>query len=167
MKKNLMFAVLVISVLPSIGKCLKDTSKIKHCDYKKLFYDNGKIKEEGCLINNLREGEWKFYDFNHEIYYIIPYIHNIKTGPSRAFYITGELREISNYKNNCRVDTTITFKVNGDTIAKYVSVPVENNKSTVVWRKYYNKNAKSDGTIETKDGKKYIWLLGEMVDLTP
>ncbi len=39
----------------------RDTSKMKPSHYKKFYYDNGNIKEEGNLIDGKKEGKWKEY----------------------------------------------------------------------------------------------------------
>lgn len=162
--------ILKISIiLLSVISFTDNYAQTKDCNYVVKYYDNGTKKEEGCLTNDKKEGLWKEYFVNSShvnggyIYESI-YKDNIKNGPYTIYYITGEIRGKGFYKNNASVDTFITYTKSGELISKCFLVPTTGKDSKVTWRKYYDPNAKPDGTFETKDGKTYMWQLGEMTE---
>lgn len=134
----------------------------KNCDYKIINNPDGSKKEEGCMLKGLKHGIWVGYGIKFN--YTTTYVNGIKNGPFKSYYLTGELREIGTYKDDSRVDTTLTFKQNGDTIAKFYSEPVKKGTSVIKWRKYYDQNAKPDGTFEKVGKINYMWQLGEMIE---
>ena len=165
-KTQLLFAFFLFSInLFSQVIPIDTTKKLKGCLYKVYYRADGKKEDEGCLINNKKEGIWVGYGITGKYYFLTNYSKGIKNGSFKMYYITGELREIGWYKNDFRADTSIVFKQNGDTIAKFCSEATKvKGHSTVKWRRYYDKNAKPDGTFEVKDGKNYMWQLGEMTE---
>ncbi len=45
------------------------------------FYRNGKMKAEGLYVNNLMEGEWKFYKITGQLWKMGSYKNGRKCGP--------------------------------------------------------------------------------------
>ena len=165
--KTSLFLLLVFSWGHAISQNkMIDTSKVKPkgCEYVVYHYPDSTKKEEGCLVKGIREGSWIIYTLPRKFFEVVTYVHGVKTGRYQEYYATGELRQTGTYKNNTRSDTITTFKQNSDTIAKFYCAYTGLQMATVTWRKYYDSNAKPDGAFETKDGKTYMWMLGEMVE---
>lgn len=45
------------------------------------FYRNGKMKAEGLYVDNLKEGEWKFYKITGQLWKMGNYKNGRKYGP--------------------------------------------------------------------------------------
>ncbi len=82
------------------------------------------------------------------------------------------------YYNDYQVITAIGYYNKGllcDTLKSYenntltrVEVWLPNyktNSSSLVYEKYYDKNAKPDNTVEIIDGKEYLWIKGKKHEL--
>ena len=161
-KTILKISIILLSVIPFTDSYAQ--TKTKDCNYVVNYYDTGAKKEEGCLTNGKKEGLWKDYYVNGGYVYESIYKNNIKNGPYTFYYPTGEVRGKGFYKNNASVDTFITFTKSGQMICKCFLVRTAGKNSKVTWRKFYDTNAKPDGTFETKNGKAYMWQLGEMTE---
>ena len=144
---------------------LRDTSKVKPCDYKKYYYDNGKVKEEGCLVNGKKEGEWKEYNANDGRKTEFIYNNGIKNGKYIAYFPNNKINAIGYFKNGSLSDTLTKYDEKGQLISKSVWMPNDNKSSKIIWMKTYIENAKPNGTIEKINGKVYIWQLGEKVEV--
>src|SRR5258708_2018393 len=83
-----------------VENLLQDTMKIKGCDYKKVYNTNHKLKEEGCLINGLKEGLWKEVSQNNLYIYEVNYEKGVKKGNYKIYYDTGEIRGFGKYLND-------------------------------------------------------------------
>ena len=156
MKTTLTLIIVVLNTLASLGQT-------KSCDYQVLTYPDGKKKAEGCFVNKKREGQWKEYYENGYVYHC-NYTGDVKSGPYKIFYSSGELRSTGFYKNDTPVDTFMTFSKDGKPIAKVFLTYIKPKVSNVTWRHYYDPNAKPDCTFEQKDGKTFWWQMGELLE---
>ncbi len=79
------------------------TYEIVEDDYMKIYWCNGKMKEEGPFIDGIKSGHWKFYDYNGKIYSEGPYPNGIRNGQWKHYYtISGYLKSEGNYINDLR-----------------------------------------------------------------
>ena len=64
--------------------------------YQKNYYENGKIKSEGWLYNNLKNGFWRFYK-NNQLVLEGKYLNNKKKGTWKIYDETGKIKQIAQY----------------------------------------------------------------------
>lgn len=87
--------------------------------YWKKFYRNGRVKAEGHFTNNIKTGEWKYYEEEGYMRYKGSYNENgFQTGAWNWFYEDGQMRKIENFRNGKLDGLTKEFDTNGNTIAK-------------------------------------------------
>lgn len=145
-----------------------DTSKAKSstsCDYKKYYHPNGKVKEEGCLINGKKDGVWKIYLENGDIEFEWMYLKGLKNGAYKH-YDKGKINATGEYKNGCLHGLLKIYNEQGElTSEQWWKGNFATGVSTMLKEKNYDKNAKPDNTIETIDGKRYIWRNGKKLPL--
>ncbi len=73
-------------------------TKIKHGLFS-YYYENGVKKVEGLYIDNLAQGEWKYWDEKGKLTSIISSKDNKMIG-EQEFHPNGKLKHSGNYKNN-------------------------------------------------------------------
>ena len=161
MKKNFT----IIFFLCFINGFTQDTSKIKGCDYKVFYQPNGNKKEEGCLVNGKKEGLWNEFFLNGEKKFEWTFRSDTKSGEYRAYYNNGKLNSLGNYLDGALVDSLFIYNENGIILSKSFWKITGYKTSKIVWKKIYNKDAKTDGTIEVINSKRYYWQLGQKLEL--
>lgn len=148
---------------PNISKFIGDTAK--KCDYRIYYYANGRKHQEGCLVNTKKEGAWKEYNELGWLRFEFNYKNDVKNGGYKVFFENGNINATGTYLNGAIHDTLTIYDLDHKLVSKSLWKPVGYKKSKEVWRKIYIKNAKSDGTIEVINGKKYVWSRGEKLKL--
>lgn len=144
----------------------QDTAKLKGCVYTVNKYPNGNKEQEGCTVNGLKEGIWLEYtEQENYVRFKWQFNRGLKNGMYYAYFKNGKVNAIGYYKNGGLTDTLTAFDEQGKLVSKSKWVVKQGKNSTMVWSKVYVKNAKQDGTIETINGKTYIWDLGEKVEI--
>ncbi len=76
----------------------ESTKKNKKIEYK-YFYPDGVLKVEGRYLNDLRDGEWKFYSRYGNLTGIENYKEGDLTDTSKYFYNNGQLKAIEVYED--------------------------------------------------------------------
>jgi hypothetical protein len=144
---------------------VKDTTRQKNCDYKKDLYPDGKIRYEGCMLNGKRDGLWKEYNKAGHLHFEWNYSNGEKNGPYKCFYDSGKLNTLGKYKTGALSDTVKYFEENGKIYKIEVWEVSGKNQSTKTYEKNFNPKIKPDGTIETINGKQYLWTEGQRIDM--
>jgi len=141
-----------------------EINKIKGCQYTTRNRDDGLGKEEGCLVNNKKEGVWKEYTKAGWLRFTVPYTSDKREGSFKSFFENGKTNSIGFYKNDLLVDTFKVFNEKGD-LDNISFWKIEGEKSVETYNKSFRTDIKSDGTIEEINGKKYVWVNGIKVEL--
>ena len=73
----------------------------------KTYYDDNqqKLKEEYFEVDGVKEGNYKSYHENGQLWLICNYANGLRHGEHKYFYITGELivnRQYMNGKSHCQ-----------------------------------------------------------------
>jgi antitoxin component YwqK of YwqJK toxin-antitoxin module len=140
-----------------------------NCKTKKEYFPSGKVKLEGCEKKGKREGQWLEYEeYNGKYYlrFIWTYKNGLKDGPYKALHENQKPEAIGSWEKGAIVDTLKLYKDNGDLDEIQVWVADKGGKSShTVYQKKIYKNPKPDNTVESIDGKNYIWQHGERYEL--
>ena len=83
---------------------------VKNGEYR-CYIDN--LYNKGWYINNLMDGEWKWYRINGNIDYRGMYVNGKKDGEWSYYHPDGSYYSIGMYKNNERVGTWNFQKIDG------------------------------------------------------
>ena len=70
---------------------------------EKYFYQDGKLKMEGEVLNDKREGEWKAYFNNGQLQSVGFFKANKKTGIKKVYHENGQLMIEGFYENDKEV----------------------------------------------------------------
>ena len=66
--------------------------------------DETKLKEEVFMINGKKEGVYKSYHKNKQLYEEVNYINGKKHGIYKSYHINGQLHEEINYIDDIKVE---------------------------------------------------------------
>jgi TonB family protein len=91
-------------------------------------YSNGKIESEINYLNNIREGEAKFYYENGNIKEERLYINGRVEGLIKKYHDNGKLKELINIENGKREGPTSIFNENGEYVT---DIYFENGKQVI------------------------------------
>jgi uncharacterized protein len=80
------------------GKLLAEGNRERKKIELKIYHDNGNIKRQGILENNLSVGEWVYYDVNGVLYSKFNFKDDLENGPSTVFFSDGNKRSELDYK---------------------------------------------------------------------
>ena len=61
------------------------------------YYETGELQEEYFQLNGKKEGEYKRYNYNGNLYAICNYFNGHPKGEYKSYHENGELKEIRNY----------------------------------------------------------------------
>ncbi len=61
-------------------------------EYKKYYYPNGQLKEEGLMVNNVKTGLWKTWYTNGQLMEEVNYVDGKTHGLYRRWYENGQLK---------------------------------------------------------------------------
>lgn len=64
-----------------------------------IYQKNGKLLCNGNVVNQLRQGEWKYFDEDGNIAYIVNYERGIRNGEWHAFDRDGNILMNGIYRN--------------------------------------------------------------------
>jgi antitoxin component YwqK of YwqJK toxin-antitoxin module len=94
-----------------------------YCDKaeKKLWY-------EYFIFNNKREGEYKDYYKNGQLYEIVNYKNNNLEGEHKQYWVNKQLSVIYNYKNNKKEGKYKGYQNNGEL---YMTFNYKNDKRVI------------------------------------
>lgn len=85
----------------------------------KIFYQNGYQASEGKYINQLKDGNWKFYSAtNGSLIAEEFYLKNVRNGLSVKYYPDSTLAEKGNYSNDMKEGEWIQYHENGNLMLK-------------------------------------------------
>ncbi len=70
---------------------------------EKTFYEDGKLKMEGEILNDKRDGEWKAYFDNGKLQSEGFFKEDKRTGISKVYYENGKLRYEGAYANDNKI----------------------------------------------------------------
>jgi len=159
MKILIVLSALLLTVVPAY-------SQGNNCNYKKIMFPNGALKEEGCLRKGEKEGVWKRYGEEGHLLQVTTYKNGLKNGPDTVLFKNRKLRSVYQWKNDTPVDTSKEFNEEGDLVKVEFWVADKSGiGSNTTYRKVYDKHAKPDGTVERIDGKDYLWMKNEKHEL--
>ncbi len=74
-------------------KCRICKTKYLQNEYKKYYYPNGSLKEEGLLVNGLEVGLWKIWYSNGQLEIEVNYIDGKRDGLFQSWHNNGQLRQ--------------------------------------------------------------------------
>jgi TonB family protein len=111
---------------------------IKHGPYS--FYYNGKKQVEGAYINNLKSGEWKYFDSEGNIR-IIGHYENDKQIGIWLYYDKNRLISKLIFDPNQTIDTLYGFWPNGNIVQRLI---IDRNKKVSYKTTYYEDNIMSE-----------------------
>jgi len=102
------------------------------CNTTKVFYENGKLKEKGKIIENKKNGKWKYYYKTGQLKIDSEYLDDIPNGKWVFYYENGEIKEIGYYAKDNWTTFMGRMRTNG------TKNPEEHylNKNGL-WKKYY------------------------------
>jgi uncharacterized protein YuzE len=110
--------------------------------------------------NGMKQGVWVEYHENGAIKSKITYVDNVAQGEYETFRESGLLYGRGMHKNGELDGVFYSY----DTLGNVLSITTwEYGK--LVDKKIMNPDAKETGTIEVIDGKKYMWLFGELKEV--
>jgi len=88
-------------------------NNIKHGDYK--FYDfNGNLKISGTYHNGEMDGEWTWYFSNGQIRVVDFYLNGNKNGSSKRYYENGQLEDDYLYNYGNQTGKALSYHENGE-----------------------------------------------------
>jgi antitoxin component YwqK of YwqJK toxin-antitoxin module len=85
--------------------------------YYKEFYENGKIKIEGAIKNDKREGIWTYFYENGNIWSVGNYVDGKAQGKFTQYYENGKLWAYTFYKDDIK-EKDIFFDNNGKVLSE-------------------------------------------------
>lgn len=94
---------------------LSSTSNNKNTEYIE-YYDNGKIRMQGKLVNGKREGLWKSYYENGALWSTGFYVNGKRQGLGIVLYNNGKKFMEGEYKNDKRFGKWIFYNEKGEVI---------------------------------------------------
>ncbi len=149
-KKTLIYFILIAEI-----SCSQNTKNIEQ-----IFFEDFSIKEEGQIINDKKEGKWKYYDRNKKNYALVTYRKGKREGKAIYYYDNGEKSHIINYKNDTiKVGTFKEYYNNGE--LKEIGNYDNNGKKIEEWKWYYeNGKIKKRGFFNSKSKRigKWEWF---------
>ena len=83
---------------------------------EKYFYQDGKLKMEGTVLNNKRDGEWKAYFNNGNLQSEGFFKANKSTGIGKVYYENGKLRYEGQYEDDKQVGVWKFYNKKGQQI---------------------------------------------------
>lgn len=92
----------------------------------KEFYDNGKLKITGTLVNGKREGEWTSYFENGMLKSRHNYSGGLDNGPTSVYYESGKYMFKGLYNMGKKYDVWVAYTEAGDT-AQCLEYDLEGN----------------------------------------
>ena len=111
MKKILIMAI----VTP---KCLDTSVSANDVGYIwKKYYNNGQVKTETPLVNNIPHGIEKWYYETGELWYEWPWVNDKIHGIYKEYYESGQLKEESRYVDGVLMGTS-NYDEKGNLIKK-------------------------------------------------
>jgi antitoxin component YwqK of YwqJK toxin-antitoxin module len=119
-----------------------------------IYHPNGNISSKGTYINQMKEGEWKFFSsiIKGNIISEEHYKRNLKNGPSLKFYPDSTVAEKLNYINDIRQGEWIRYYPNGSICLKSNYLNGKVNGTFEVW--FENGRIEFSGQYknDTRDG---------------
>ena len=122
-----------------------------------VYHPNGFIASKGKYVNQLKEGQWKFYSSEIEGYLINEeeYVGNMRNGPSVKYYPDGTIAEKLSYVNDRREGEWLKYFENGRMFVRsFYSGNLLNGKFEV-W--FQNGRIQFSGTYKN-NRRDSIWL---------
>ncbi len=103
----------------------------------RIFYENEKVKQEYCTLNNKVQGTVNFYNETGDLIQIEHYNDGLENGEFKSFYPDGSIKETSVFKNGLQDGEHRYFYPNGKLRAFHVF-----EKGTAYYFKILNYNEK-------------------------
>jgi antitoxin component YwqK of YwqJK toxin-antitoxin module len=125
-------------------------------------FSNGKPMWNGILVNGNREGLWKQYSENGYVRWIWTYINGKKDGIYYSYYENGSVEAIGFNKNELPYGLQKVYDQNGKLVCEITFEIQADGRSLLTSQKLFDPKAKSNGTIETIDGKTFVWQFGKL-----
>jgi hypothetical protein len=157
---------LIISLIFTL-QLLNSFGQQDSCIITKTYYPNGKIHEEGCVINGKRQGLWNSYnEYDNKIRFIWTYKNNVKDGLYKVLGETGIIEAVGTYRKGCLADTLKSYNDKGQlTEINVYKADYQLQMSTCIYTKILIKPEKPDGTMETINGKRFLWQSGRKLPI--
>ena len=70
---------------------------ISSCNIEKSYFENGTIKDKGNIVNNQKQGKWKYFYKNGNIKIEAEYLDNIPNGKWIFYHRNGIIKEVGFY----------------------------------------------------------------------
>jgi antitoxin component YwqK of YwqJK toxin-antitoxin module len=138
---------------------LKDSADFLSCcpdGFYQIFYENGNIQETHYKKDGLINGLVVAYDSLGRKTGEYNILSGVKNGLTKYFYANGKIESIENYLNDTLIKTAFYFKENGDSLKRNFTY-----KGKIDFPiKYWNENGFSlEGISVNKNSKlvKWIW----------
>tara|TARA_B100000795_G_scaffold76340_2_gene54367 strand:- start:1639 stop:2322 length:684 start_codon:yes stop_codon:yes gene_type:complete len=125
-----------------------------------IYYNPAKLPtKEGTYVDGKMHGKWKIYEDDGCLRFEYTYINDIKEGPYKVFYCTGELETTAYWKDGLPIDLMVSFSKEGDTVGIGLWT-IENQMRTFLEDSSLVSKGKPSFTLEEKDGKYFYWMNG-------
>jgi len=120
----------------------------------KKYYDNGILKESGAIINNKKNGKWKYFNENGKLIIKGKYLNGIPDGKWKYYYNNGQLKKKGTYS----VDNLTPYTKDRFKAESYTTTHNYPNKSKK-WKEYYkNGKLKSKGSYGKNGHEIGTWI---------
>ena len=128
MKKLFLFASLLIALVSCNDQlkeevvqsyengqayCVHYLNKENECVREVWFHENGAVKMEGGMKNNMRFGEWKSYFPDGKVQSSGYFENGIRTGEARIYHENGNLYMAGQYKEGRKIGEWIFYDEQG------------------------------------------------------
>jgi hypothetical protein len=136
--------------------------QVEKCDYKVFYNPDQTKREEGCVENGKRTGEWKEYtEGTNRVRFTWTYVNNRKDGPYKALYEDGTVEAAGRYTDDMLDDSLKMYNRKGELVE--IEIWKSNGGSISLVKTIQLSDQRPDGTIDVIDGKIYMWRDGEKV----
>ncbi|MEZ7498117.1 hypothetical protein QO200_05130 [Flavobacterium sp. Arc3] len=120
------------------------------CTIQKDFYQNGKLKAQGKITNEIKNGKWKHFYDNGNLFQIGKYSNGEKTGKWEIFQENGNREAIGTFIEGKKHGIWKSYHTNG-TI--YTETEWDNGKLTSIISRYDEEGHKVDKDTFTNENE--------------
>lgn len=84
------------------------------CKSSETFYETGELKMKGKMVDQLKNGQWKYYHQNGKIYQMGSFKDDKETGLWKIYHENEALRQIGNFKEGKQDGQWLFYHDNGN-----------------------------------------------------
>jgi antitoxin component YwqK of YwqJK toxin-antitoxin module len=116
--------------------------------FQKAFYENGAVKQTGFYSpDTIMQGKWINYYPNEKVESITNYANGLKDGFFKSYHENGQLWTVTRYSKNKTMDIVSNYDRNGEPQRKG---SLKNGYGTII---LYDENGEKKGIERYKNGK--------------